>query len=48
MFLTSHYHLHPLVKSKSGIVDWKVKEDSSLDIFENDSQHKWTNNGIDQ
>ncbi len=34
MFLTCHYHLHPLAESKRGIVDRKVKEDSSLDIFE--------------
>ncbi len=26
--------MHPLVKSKSGIVDQKVDEDCSLDIFE--------------
>jgi hypothetical protein len=30
----SLHHLHPLVKSKSGIIDQKVDEDCSLDIVE--------------
>jgi hypothetical protein len=29
-----HYHLHPLVEYERGIVDQRVEEDSSLDIFE--------------
>jgi hypothetical protein len=30
------YHLHPLAKSKRGVVDQRVKEDNSLDILTND------------
>jgi hypothetical protein len=34
MFLKHHYHLHPLAKSKRGVVDQRVEKDSNLDIFE--------------
>jgi hypothetical protein len=34
MFLKCYYHLHPLVESKRGVVDQRVEEDKSLDIFE--------------
>jgi len=34
MFLKCYYHLHPLVESKRGVVDQRVEEDMSLDIFE--------------
>jgi hypothetical protein len=34
MLLMCHYHLHPLVEYERGIVDQRVEEDSSLDIFE--------------
>jgi energy-converting hydrogenase A subunit M len=34
MLLKCYYHLHPLVESKRGVVDQKVEEDMSLDIFE--------------
>ncbi len=34
IFLMCHYHLHPLVEYERGIVDQKVEEDSSLDVFE--------------
>ncbi len=32
--LKCYYHLHPLVESERGVVDQKVEEDMSLDIFE--------------
>jgi energy-converting hydrogenase A subunit M len=35
MLLKCYYHLHPLVESKRGVVDEKVEEDMTLDIFEN-------------
>ncbi len=34
MFFMCHYHLHPLDEYEKGIVDQRVEEDSSLDIFE--------------
>jgi hypothetical protein len=34
MFLKCYYHLDPLVESKKGVVDQRVEEDRSLDIFE--------------
>jgi hypothetical protein len=34
IFLMCHYHLHPLVEYERGIVDQKVEEDNSLDVFE--------------
>ncbi len=34
MFLKCYYHLHTLVESKRGVVDERVEEDRSLDIFE--------------
>jgi hypothetical protein len=34
MFLKCYYHLYPLVESKKGVVDQRVEEDKSLDIFE--------------
>jgi len=34
MLLKFYYHLHPLVKSERGVVDQRVEEDKSLDIFE--------------
>ncbi len=34
MLLKCHYHLHPLVESERGVVDQRVEEDKSLDIFE--------------
>jgi len=34
MFLKCHYYLHPLVESKRGLVDQRVENDNSLDIFE--------------
>jgi len=34
MLLECYYHLHPLVESKGNVVDERVKEDRSLDIFE--------------
>jgi hypothetical protein len=34
MFLKCHYHLHPLAKSKRGLVDQGVGMDNSLGIFE--------------
>ncbi len=34
MFLKCHYHLHPLVESKGGVVDQRVEEDNNLNIFE--------------
>jgi hypothetical protein len=33
MFLKCHHHLHPLVKSENGVVDQRIDEDYSLDIF---------------
>jgi len=33
MFLKCYYHLHPLVETKRGVVDQRVEEDKSLDIF---------------
>ncbi len=32
--LKGYYHLHPLVEFERGVVDQKVEEDMSLDIFE--------------
>ncbi len=34
MFLKYYYHLHPLVESKRDVVEQRVQEDRSLDIFE--------------
>jgi hypothetical protein len=34
MLSKCYYHLHPLVESERGVVDQKVEEDMSLDIFE--------------
>jgi hypothetical protein len=34
MLLKCYYHLHPLVESKRGVVDEKVEEEKTLDIFE--------------
>jgi len=34
MFLTCYYHLHPLVESKSGVVDERVEKEKNFDIFE--------------
>jgi hypothetical protein len=34
MLLKCYYHLHPLVEFERGVVDQKVAEDMSLDIFE--------------
>jgi len=34
MLLKCYYYLHPLVESKRGVVDQKVEENMSLDIFE--------------
>jgi len=34
MLLKCHYHLHPLVKSKRGVVNQRVEEDNNLNIFE--------------
>jgi hypothetical protein len=34
MFLKYYYHLHPLVESKRDVVEQRVQEDMSLDIFE--------------
>jgi hypothetical protein len=36
MLLKCHYHLHPLAKSKRGVVDQRVKDDNNLDILTND------------
>ncbi len=34
MLFKCYYHLHPLVESERGVVDQRVEEDMSLDIFE--------------
>jgi len=34
MFLKCYYHLHPLVEFAKDVVDQRVEEDMSLDIFE--------------
>jgi hypothetical protein len=34
MFLKCYYHLHPLIEYERGVVNQKIKEDKSLDIFE--------------
>jgi hypothetical protein len=34
MLLKCHYNLHPLAKSRRGIVDQGVEKDNNLDIFE--------------
>jgi hypothetical protein len=34
MLLKWYYHLHPLVEYERGVVDQRVEEDRSLDIFE--------------
>jgi hypothetical protein len=34
MFLKCYYHLDPLVEFERGVVDQRVEEDRSLDIFE--------------
>jgi hypothetical protein len=34
VFIKCHHHFYPLVKFKRGIVDQRVEEDRSLDIFE--------------
>jgi hypothetical protein len=34
MFLKCYYHLHPLVEYEGVVVDERVEEDMSLDIFE--------------
>jgi hypothetical protein len=33
MLLKCYYHLHPLVEFETGVVDERVEEDRSLDIF---------------
>jgi hypothetical protein len=38
MLLKCYYHLHPLVESERGVVDQRVEEDMSLDIFEMTTQ----------
>jgi hypothetical protein len=34
MHFKCYYHLRPLVKSERGVVDQRVEDDMSLDIFE--------------
>ncbi len=34
MFLKCYYHLHPLIEYERGVVNQRIKEDKSLDIFE--------------
>jgi hypothetical protein len=34
MLIKCHYHLHPLVEFERDIVDQRIEEDNSLDIFE--------------
>ncbi len=34
MFMKCYYHLHPLVEFEKGVVDERLEEDMSLDIFE--------------
>jgi len=34
MFLKCYYRLYPLVESERGVVNQRVEEDMSLDIFE--------------
>jgi hypothetical protein len=34
MLLKCYYHLHPFVESERGVVDPRVEEDGSLDVFE--------------
>ncbi len=34
MLLKCYYHLHPLVEYEGGVVDERVEEDKSLNIFE--------------
>jgi hypothetical protein len=34
MLFKCYYHLHPLVESERGVVDPRLEEDMSLDIFE--------------
>jgi hypothetical protein len=34
MLLKCYYHLHPLVEFERGVVNQRVEEDMSLDIFE--------------
>jgi hypothetical protein len=34
MLLKCYYHLHPLFEYERGVVDQKVEEDKSFDIFE--------------
>jgi hypothetical protein len=34
MFMKCYYHLHPWVEFERGVVDERVEEDKSLDIFE--------------
>jgi hypothetical protein len=34
MLLKCYYHLHPLVEYERGVVDQRIEEDRSLDIFE--------------
>jgi hypothetical protein len=33
MFLKCYHHLHPLAKSKNGVIDQGVDERCNLDIF---------------
>jgi hypothetical protein len=33
MLFKCHYHLHPLVESKRGVVDQKVEKNNSLDFL---------------
>ncbi len=41
MLLKCHYHLHPLVESKTCVVDQRVEENMSFNIFEMmNNQHK--------
>ncbi len=32
-FLKCHYHLHPLAKSKMGVINHRIEKDDNLDIF---------------
>jgi len=34
MFFKCYYHLHPFTKFERDVVDQKLEEDNSLDIFE--------------
>ncbi len=42
MFQKCHHHLHSLVEFESDIINQKMDEDRSLDIWKNDKD-KWAN-----